>query len=214
MVPPVVLTVLTIAVVVVYFTPVLGVRSVEVEGNEMLGDQEVRAAAGVRMGVPMLRVDSDEIGGRLRRMRELKSVDVSLAWPSTVRLEVVERVPAVYMVGADGVHLVDASGTPFRKVPERPPALPELKVNTAAPDDPATRAALAALTSLGPEVRAEVVAVEVKANIDVRLLLTGDRQVEWGENEQVERKAAILPPLLTRPGKTYDVTSPELPTVA
>jgi cell division protein FtsQ len=32
--------------------------------------------------------------------------------------------------------------------------------------------------------------------------------------EQSDRKAAVLGPLLTQPGKIYDVSSPSLPTVA
>ncbi|MFD0490590.1 hypothetical protein ACFQ0O_30060 [Saccharopolyspora spinosporotrichia] len=49
---------------------------------------------------------------------------------------------------------------------------------------------------------------------DLRLHLRGDREVEWGGVRETPRKAAILPPLLTRPGRVYDVTSPVLPTVA
>lgn len=212
--PLVVLAVITVVVAVLYFTPLLGVRSVEVEGNRMLGDDEVLAAAGVEPGTPLLRVDTGEISSRLGEMSKLDSASVELMWPSTVRLDVVERIPMAFMVGRGGTHLVDASGLPFTEVPEPPPGLPELKVRTAAPDDPATRAALTALTALDPMVRDQVVAVEAERPADVRLLLTEDREVHWGMVEESERKAAILQPLLSRPGKIYDVTSPELPTVA
>ncbi|HSL06993.1 MAG TPA: cell division protein, partial [Pseudonocardiaceae bacterium] len=40
------------------------------------------------------------------------------------------------------------------------------------------------------------------------------REVRWGGVEQGDRKAAVLGPLLTQPGKIYDVSSPTLPTVA
>lgn len=38
--------------------------------------------------------------------------------------------------------------------------------------------------------------------------------MHWGESGDSARKAAILIPLLTREGQVYDVTSPDLPTVA
>jgi cell division protein FtsQ len=37
--------------------------------------------------------------------------------------------------------------------------------------------------------------------------------VIWGTNERTEEKAQKLTALLTRPGRTYDVSSPDLPTV-
>jgi cell division protein FtsQ len=37
--------------------------------------------------------------------------------------------------------------------------------------------------------------------------------VRWGPDEEAERKASVLVALLTRPGRVYDVTSPDLPTV-
>jgi cell division protein FtsQ len=43
-------------------------------------------------------------------------------------------------------------------------------------------------------------------------LLDG-RIVVWGGTEKSERKAAVTLPLLTQPGQTYDVSSPDLPTV-
>jgi cell division protein FtsQ len=54
---------------------------------------------------------------------------------------------------------------------------------------------------------------------DVELRLTNgpagtSRQVRWGDAGQVDRKAAVLGPLLTQPGKIYDVSSPALPTIA
>lgn len=212
--PPVLLGVITVVVLVLYFTPLLAVRAVEVEGNRRLGDEEVLAAAGVELGTPLLRVDTGDISAHLGEMAALESANVELRWPSTVRLDVVERVPVAFVVGSGGAHLVDASGVPFTEVPEPPPGLPELEVRAVSPEDPAARAALSALTALDPVVREQVVAVEAARPSDVRLLLTGGREVHWGMAEESERKAAILPPLLSRPGEVYDVTSPELPTVA
>jgi cell division protein FtsQ len=39
------------------------------------------------------------------------------------------------------------------------------------------------------------------------------RVVVWGSSEDTEYKASIALPLLTQPGQTYDVSSPDLPTI-
>jgi cell division protein FtsQ len=43
--------------------------------------------------------------------------------------------------------------------------------------------------------------------------LTDGRVVVWGTTDRTEEKALKLGALLTQPGQTYDVSSPDLPTV-
>ena len=85
---------------------------------------------------------------------------------------------------------------------------------TARPDDPATRAAVSVLAAIPRQLHAQVVEVTAKTPGDVQLALADGRLVKWGSAENSERKAAVLAPLLTRPGKTYDVATPDFPTVS
>src|SRR5690606_41503446 len=55
-----VLTAFTAFAVAAYFTPVLGVKTVQVVGSTTVDDQQVRAVAGIEPGTPMLRVRSEE----------------------------------------------------------------------------------------------------------------------------------------------------------
>ena len=75
-------------------------------------------------------------------------------------------------------------------------------------------AALTVLTGLSERLRAEVVWIGAKSPADVVLRLGNGREVRWGGVEDGDRKAAVLGPLLTQPGKIYDVSSPALPTIA
>ncbi|SFS33860.1 cell division protein FtsQ/DivIB [Saccharopolyspora flava] len=211
---PGVLAVATVGFLVVYFSPLLGVRSVQVEGNQGLDSQKVLQAAEVAEGTPMLRVDPEKIRENLRALPKIADSRTVLDWPSTVRIQVTERTPAAYFRAADGIRLLDVAGVPFETVAAPPPGVPELRAPKAAADDPATRAALSVLVSLPVPVRAEVRAVLAQSPDDLKLELTGGRSVDWGPLKETERKAQILPPLLTRPGKVYDVTTPALPTVA
>lgn len=211
---PAALAVVTVLALVLYFTPLLGVRAVEVTGNRTLSQDEIVRTAGIDPGTPMLRVDTEDVASRLRAIRKVADVRVSLSWPTTVRVEVTERAPAAFLVARDGIQLVDSAGVPFQVVKDPPADLPELHVRRVAPDDPATRAAMTVLTALPPALRADVLAVDAQDPGDIHLRLKGDREVQWGDTDESDRKAAILPPLLTRPGSVYDVTAPSLPTVS
>ncbi|WP_433869628.1 cell division protein FtsQ/DivIB [Saccharopolyspora sp. CA-218241] len=208
------LAVITVLVVLLHSTPLLGVRSIRVVGETELTRQQVVDAAGVPPGTPMLQVDTEQVRARLEQRPTVASAEVSLSWPSTVEVAVTDRVAVAYVVAREAIRLVGPGGMPFEAVPAAPPGLPELRVARVAQDDPTTTAALSVLLALPPQVRAEVTAVVAERPGDVHLRLTGDREVHWGAAEANEHKAAILPPLLTREGRVYDVTAPTLPTVA
>lgn len=208
----VVLGVITVGVLVAYFTPVLGVRSVEVTGTRALQQPQVVAEAAVPLGESMLRVDTDGIARRLRGDPRVAGVNVSLSWPSAVRIAVTERQPAAFVAKPGGVRLADASGVLFADAPAPPPGL--LEVRMPVPDAASTRAAMNVVSALPPDLRSQVRSVSAPSPRQVRLQLDGNREVVWGEPAEAARKAAVLPLLLTRQGHVYDVTSPALATVS
>ena len=77
----------------------------------------------------------------------------------------------------------------------------------------ATLAALEVLLSLRPEVFSQVARVGAPSVAGVTLTLNDGREVIWGTTDRTEEKALKLGALLTQPGHTYDVSSPDLPTV-
>lgn len=189
-------------------------RAVQVLGASTLPADQVSAAAAVPLGTPMVRLDTDAIAARVGALRRVATVQVSRTLTGTVRIEITERAPIAVLCAADGIHLVDVTGTDYATVPPPPPPLPQLGVAHVAPGDPAAMAAIAVLTGLPPALRNQVVAVGADSPADVVLQLPDHRQVRWGGVEQGDRKAAVLGPLLTRDGSVYDVSSPDLPTVS
>lgn len=198
----------------VVFTSVFGARTIEVSGATSIPADTVRAAAAVEPGTPLVRLDTDEVRDRVSALPKVFSSEVSRSFPGTVRIVIVERVPVAMVSGADGVHLIDGTGLDFDVVPSAPPGLPELAVVTARPDDPATRAAVSVLAVIPPQLRSQLVKVSASTPGNVRLALTDGRTVKWGSAERSDRKAAVLAALLTRPGKVYDVATPDFPTVS
>jgi cell division protein FtsQ len=89
-----------------------------------------------------------------------------------------------------------------------------LRVARVAPRDAATLTALTVLTGLPEWLRVQVRSIAAKSPSEVVLSLDNKREVRWGDAEDGDRKAAVLGPLLTQPGKVYDVSSPTLPTIA
>ncbi|CAA0131291.1 Cell division protein FtsQ [Mycolicibacterium vanbaalenii] len=197
---------------VLYFTPVMSTRSIVVTGLGAVTQEEVVAATGVASGTPLLQVNTDVVAERVAEIRRVASVRVQRQYPSTLRITLVERIPIVVKDYPDGVHLFDRDGVDFATAPP-PPGVPYLDTDNPGPDDPATQAALQVMTSLRPDVATQVGRVSAPSVASITLTLIDGRVVVWGTTDRTEEKALKLAALLTQPGQTYDVSSPDLPTV-
>lgn len=210
------LTVLTAATVVyfLFFTSMLGVRSVEVIGNSAVSTERLLEAAGVPDQEPMLALDTDVVRERVEALPGVATVEVSRSWPSTVEIEVSERTPIGYYDTGEKLHLVDGNGVVYKEISKKPARLPELTLPRVAPDDPVTRAVTAVLAAIPRELRDRVVSAGAETPGSVKLTLADGKTVRWGDADQSDRKAKVLAALMTREGTNYDVSSPELPTVS
>ena len=197
---------------ILYFTPLMSARNVVVIGTGAVTQEDVLAAAQVRLGTPLLQINTDDIADRVATIRQVASARVQREYPSNLRITIAERVPVAVKDFPDGPHLYDRDGVDFATGPP-PPALPYLDVDNPGPADPPTKAALEVLTSLRPEVASQVGRVAAPSVASITLTLTDGRVVVWGTNDRTDEKAEKLSALLTQPGQTYDVSSPDLPTV-
>jgi len=195
-----------------YFTPIMAARNIVVTGVGAVTQDEVVAAAAVNPGTPLLQVDTDAVAARVAAIRRVASARVQRQYPSTLRVTVIERVPVVVKDFPDGPHMFDRDGVDFATGP--PPAgVPYLDAENPGPSDPATKAALAVMTSLRPEVAGQVGRISAPSVAAITLTLIDGRVVVWGTTDRTEEKALKLGALLTQPGRTYDVSSPDLPTI-
>ncbi len=195
-----------------YFTPIMSARDIVVTGLGAVTQDEVVTAAAVPPGTPLLQVDTDAVAERVAAIRRVASARVQRQYPSTLRVTVVERVPVVVKDYPDGSHMFDRDGVDFATAPP-PPGVPYLDVENPGPNDPATKAALQVMTSLRPEVAGQVGRISAPSVAAITLSLIDGRTVVWGTTDRTEEKALKLGALLTQPGQTYDVSSPDLPTV-
>jgi cell division protein FtsQ len=211
------LTVLGVALgLVLYFTPLMSARSVNVlgvgTGPGALTREEVLEAAAVPLGTPLLQINTDTVADRVAEIRRVATARVQREYPSALRISIVERIPVAIKDFPDGPHLFDRDGVDFATAPP-PPGLPYLDVDNPGPADPPTQAALEVLTALRPEVAAQIGRVAAPSVASITLTLLDGRTVVWGTTDRTDEKAEKLTALLTQPGRVYDVSSPDLPTV-
>ncbi|WP_345789822.1 cell division protein FtsQ/DivIB [Nocardia panacis] len=195
-----------------WFTPVLAARTVEIDGAAAVSEDSVRELLEIPDGRSMLRLDTEAMARRVAALPKVRSVRVQRLFPSTVKVTVQERVPALYFDSPQGAHLVDAQGVEYAI--EAPPiGVPKLITAHPAGADPVTEAAVTVVAALPPALTIQVNEVAARSISDIALNLKDGRTVLWGGANEVARKAAVVVVLLTREGTVFDVSSPNLVTV-
>ncbi|SSC21698.1 cell division protein FtsQ, partial [Klenkia terrae] len=202
---------------VVLASPLLAVRTVQVDGATTLSADEVREAAGVAPGTPLVRVDTEAAAARVAALPQVADAEVTRGWPDRVVVTLRERVPVAVVSTAGTRSLVDAGGTLFDTITgDAPAGVVPLQVADPGPDDRATRAALAAIVSLPAAVLPQVTEVVATGADDVTLTLTDGTSVLWGSAADAARKGQVLAAVLDQlaagtldPATQIDVSSPE-----
>ncbi|BCJ45440.1 cell division protein FtsQ [Actinoplanes ianthinogenes] len=197
----------------IYGTAVLGVKTVDVVGAQTLDPEQVRAAAAVPADRPLARVDPDEVEARVRGLAPVDRVTVTRSWPSTLRIEVVERVAVAAVPGQGGFTLIDDDGVAFRTVAEAPAGLPLARLATPGPADANTASALIVLGALSDDLREQLVAIAVPTPVAIRLELSKGRVVVWGDDTQSDQKSKVATALIKRKGTEFDVSAPRIVTI-
>jgi cell division protein FtsQ len=199
-----------------WFSSVLTASRVEVHGVSPAAAGQVRAVAQVPLGGPLMRVDTDAVTARLRAGRSWSSVSVGRSLPDTVVVTVTPRVAVLAVRNPRGeVDVVDRDGFTFRTVGSAPAGVPLVSSGAAQVTKAGVDAALAALGSLAPDLRADVSGISVSAADQVSFTVKAKgetrKTVVWGGADNGRRKAELVKILLSQPGATIDVSVPSSP---
>ncbi len=201
------------AVWLVFFSSVLAVTDVKVEGGVVLEEADVRRAAQVPTGEPLASVDLDAVAARVEGLAAVDSVDVSRAWPDKVRIAVQERVPVAVVERNGVVQGLDEQGVVFRDYSTPPAHLPMVRVSAGTRAEALAEAATV-IEVLPDRLAARVDFVEVATIDTISLRLRDGRTIFWGSADQSENKAKVVEVLLGSAPRasTYDVSVPGRPT--
>jgi cell division protein FtsQ len=210
----------------VFFSSVLDVRTVAVQGlrNDQLTVDSIRDAIGPVQHGPLARVDLDAVRQRVEAIPRVAKAEVWRGWPHTLRVKVIERTAVAAVKGSDGKFTqMDAGGVSFATEATAPPGVPvvELQLSQPAQDASAVlpqaelvRGAVRVAAGLPPELAQRSPGLLVRSYDDIELRLADGTTVRWGSPERTERKAAVLKALLKQQARTYDVSAPEAPAVS
>jgi cell division protein FtsQ len=190
----------------------------------VLTDRQVREAAEVPVGSPMISVDTDAIEARLRRkLPRIDSVDVVRSWPHGIGLKVTERTPVLIVEnsGKRGKYVeVDAKGVRFATVSHAPKGVPALELTVSQstglrrfPADRLLREAVRVAGDIPAAVARDTRTVKVRSYDSISLELKGGRTVEWGSGEKGRAKARALTALMKAApeARHFDVSVPTAP---
>jgi len=193
-----------------FFSAALSAREVTVRGLHDLSADEVRAAAVVPLGRPMLRQDIDAIAARAATVPAVRSASVARDFPNTIAITVVERRPMLAVRQPGGYLLVDKFGVGYQLRSAVPDGVSVVDAN---PDDRLLLADLGIVASTLPaKLASRVVTIRASGRDDINLVLKSGLTVRWGDSSQSELKADLVTVLLKkRPKNAIDVSSPHNP---
>ncbi len=200
---------------------VLVVRSVVVSGTHLVPAGRVRAAAGIPLGEPLLRVNTAAAALRVEAITQVRSAQVSKSWPDRILITVEERTPvlAVARLGtagstsaaSGGYDLIDASGVIVRTAQAKPRGMavfwPPVPV-TALQGSPSVAAAATVLREVPVSIGRSVVVISASSPQNVTLGLSDGITIVWGSTARATAKATELAALMRGHEHYYDVSSP------
>ncbi len=203
------------------------VRSVQVydSGNSSMGlpgfspmpvaRHQVRVASGIKIGTPLIRVDTAAVRQRVAAITAVQSVTVRRSWPDAVVISVVPRTAVFTARVSQGFDVVDSYGVVLGQDAHRPAGLLPLKASA----DPTQMRRSLAVLAAGAVVRqlpswlrdivGEVKAVQAGRVI---LVLRGGITVVWGGQNRATAKAKETAILLRTNARYFDVSDPKMAT--
>ncbi|MFJ3333531.1 cell division protein FtsQ/DivIB [Streptomyces sp. NPDC086766] len=201
------------------------VEHVSVSGTRVLTPAQVRAAAEVPVGAPLVSVDTEAIEARLRRaLPRIDSIDVVRAWPHGIGLKVSERTPVLVEEKGGKFVEVDHVGVRFATVPRAPKGVPVLELSLSRsgsaaaslrrfPESRLVREAVAVARRIPAAVARDTRVLKVRTYDDISLELNGGRTVAWGSGDAGRAKARALSALMKAApdARHFDVSVPTAP---
>ena len=210
----VLLVVLTVtAVWLVFFSSVLTVKQVAVEGETQLTRDQVLAAADVPIGAHLAQLDLGDIRTRVAGLATVKHVDVSRDWPDGVLIRITERHEVAVVDLGGSYQAMDSDGVLFKSYARPPAALPRIVAGPQIGSDALAEAARV-IAALPNGLASRVDHVGVGGVDQVTLSMNSGATVIWGSDAQSALKAQVLTQLLAQPAHTYDVSVPGQPTTS
>jgi cell division protein FtsQ len=201
-------------------SPVLSIRQVDVSGSQRSDPAGAVRTLGMGIGTPTIDVHGDAIAMAILEDPWVESVDVSVAWPGSVAIEISERTPIAPVLAGDRWVLVGRDGGVIMAVgdPSGDDALVSIDQGSITPGtvvtDAAVLGALQFIDSLPGERRA---GLTLQMEGEGLVAITASHRVRLGRPVDMVLKASVLERLLDEgvaTGSTINLIAPLRPAVA
>lgn len=208
---------LAVLVVVVWVTPVLEVKNIEVVGTKLVSEEKILKDLNSFKGKPLPQVTTEDVASKLSDYQLIDSVSAVSVPPHTLRVVVVER-SAIAIVVINGVnYLYDPAGVQLGRADAKD-KLPTI----VGAGNPSTSKAFArsidVLLSLPSSLLSSIWSIRATSKDNVVLSLRSNNQrILWGDSSDPGLKAKVLGALMKHYKRsldiTFDVSSPSQPSV-
>ncbi|WP_299164985.1 cell division protein FtsQ/DivIB [uncultured Arthrobacter sp.] len=211
--------VLLVAGVIAYlvFSPALAVRTLDIQGNRLVPEDQITAALEPLMGRSLTRIGDDDVRALLDAFPPIEDVSVAAAPPSTLSVTVMERTPVAILESGESFTLIDSEGRQLTTVADRESvALPLIDGGTNAVNSSVFSSIADVLAALPEDIRKRLVHASADSIDSVELKLTDGKTIFWGSAEENAAKAQVIAALLAQPEQeppvnVYDVSTPSRP---
>jgi len=192
-----------------YHSGLFNVTKVEITGNKAVPAAKIAQVCNVDQETNLLSVSTEDIRNKLLKEPWIKDVAVKRALPHTLKVELVERMPAVLISFGGKFYLVDedlfvvaerqyADGANVPTVTDLPVA--KIKVGDKLMNESLDNA-VKCLKSMDPELRKTIVLISAPSVDKLSLYNKDNMEILYGEAKQADQKNKVLQSILKEQGR-------------
>ena len=203
--------------VFLFYSPVLALKTVVVEGTELMPREQVEAALEPLKGQTLPTISDADVRALLKDRPEIEEIDVAAQPPSTLVVTITERVPVAVLQDGAQLVLIDEQGRRLAVAADRASVpLPLIDGGAEAVNLQVFPSITSVLAALPAEVLAKLESASAATVDSVELKLASGQTVFWGSADANEAKARVLEALMRMaptdpPVQVYDVSTPDRP---
>ena len=101
---------LIIGAIIVIYSPMFNIKSIEVEGNERLSKDKIIEISGLKNDVNMFKYTKIQIANSLTKNAYIESAEITRKLPGTIGIKVTERHPTYMLQFADSFVYINNQG--------------------------------------------------------------------------------------------------------
>ena len=193
-----IVAVLVLVVLVAVFSPILALRTIEVDGVSAIPASTVQQALSGEIGTPLALLNDQEIRTKLSSIILIRSYTTEVVPPNTLVVRIVEREAIGVLPDHGQYDQVDPAGVVLRTTPTTA-GLPIIDIGKAGVNSPGFAAAVKVLLAMPSSVLGEVSSISATTVDNVSLTLDkSTHTIIWGSSAQSDLKAQALAALLPK----------------